>query len=309
MGLFGGGYMKEGPGIDKNAPKKKGLFLYIDVVFRKFTNLMGAGFLYFVISLPFLVITYVILSAFIMNGLGIISAIEQTAASVSEDAASVNEASQILYFSMRAMITIIVFNFFGSGPVSASYAYITRCYTRGEPVWMISDGWDKFKENLKQSLLLIILDIVVIVLGSNAIAFYTALAGASTGASATALIFAKYFTTVVLLLYMMMHIYIYQIMVTYECGFVDLIKSSLMLTIAKLPMSLLLIAITGVLSVLLTGALPNPLAGILIYAVIGHIFLRYPLEFYATRVIEKNIKSVKKKEQKNRAKITYLDQQ
>ncbi|MGN0164338.1 MAG: hypothetical protein ACI4EA_12300 [Candidatus Ornithomonoglobus sp.] len=307
MGIFGGGYMKEGPGIDKNAPKKKGVFLYIDIVFRKFMDLMGTGFMCFIISLPFLAFTYVVLASFIMNGLGISAAIESTAQSMAGEGADAEEVAQVLYFSMRSMITIIVYNFFGSGPVSASYAFITRCFTRGEHVWKMSDGWDKFKENLKQTIALLILDIVVISLASNAISFYSALAAANTGAMATLLTAAQCFTAVILVLYMMMHIYIYQIMVTYECSFIDLIKSSITIAIAKLPMSVLLTAVTGAVIFALLGMITNPRIGIIIYAVLGHIVLRYPLEFYASRVIEKNIKAVKKQEKKNRAKITYLD--
>ena len=35
MGLFNS-YLKEGPGVDKNAKRKKGIFLYFDIVFSKF---------------------------------------------------------------------------------------------------------------------------------------------------------------------------------------------------------------------------------------------------------------------------------
>ena len=38
MGLFFGGYDKAGPGVDPNAPKKKGFFLYMELVTRKFTK-------------------------------------------------------------------------------------------------------------------------------------------------------------------------------------------------------------------------------------------------------------------------------
>lgn len=299
--------MKEGPGVDKNAPKKKGFFLYIDIVFRKFLDLMCSGFVCFLVSLPFLAIAYVFLSTFIMNGLGISDAIEQTAAGTSIEGQSAEQIAQLLYFSMRAMITLLLYNILGSGPVSASYAFIARCFTRGEHVWKMSDGWDKFKENFKQSILILILDILVIALGSNAVGFYKALAAANNGALGAALMAAEYFTVVVILLYFMMHIYLYQIMVTYECGFGKLIRSSVTMTVAKLPMSVLLTAITSGLIVVLTGCISNPFIGIIIYAVIGHIFLRFPLEFYAARMIEKNIKAVKKKEDKNRPRITYID--
>ena len=50
MGLFGGNYMKEGPGVDKNAPKKKGFFLFWDIIIRKFTKMLGVNILHFVMS-------------------------------------------------------------------------------------------------------------------------------------------------------------------------------------------------------------------------------------------------------------------
>ena len=32
MGIFGGGYDKPGKGVDKNEPKKKGFFLFFDIL-------------------------------------------------------------------------------------------------------------------------------------------------------------------------------------------------------------------------------------------------------------------------------------
>ena len=49
--------------------------------------------------------------------------------------------------------------------LSAPYAYIMRCYTRGEHVWIWSDGWDKFKENLKYTVPILIIDSLIIALG------------------------------------------------------------------------------------------------------------------------------------------------
>lgn len=311
MGIFGG-YMKEGPGIDKNAKKKKGIFLYFDIVFRKFMKLISANFAYLIVSIPFLLLAYMVLSSFVISGFGLDELISESAQALASSAEATAEAGadaasyeQMFYFMIRSMVTILLFNFLGSGPASAAYAYVTRCYTRGEHAWIMSDGWDKMKENLKQSVLVLIIDILVIILGMNAIAFYTALAGNYTGGTNMILTMAKYIIFVIISLYFMMHIYIYQIMVTYECKFVNLMKSAALITLAKLPMSVLLslIAVGG--AVLLFTALPNPVLGILIYALIGIIVMRYSMEFYAARVLEKNIKAVKKQ---NTAKITYTDE-
>ena len=45
MGIFGYN-MKPGKGVDKNEPKKKGFFLFFDVLIHKFTKFLGANCLY-----------------------------------------------------------------------------------------------------------------------------------------------------------------------------------------------------------------------------------------------------------------------
>ncbi len=301
--------MKEGPGVDKNAPKKKGFFLFWDIIFQKFMKLMGSHLLYFVTSIIYLAFIYIIMSNFVMSGLGIDSAIEAVAQSAATDETSAETVAQLLYFTLRALITVLVFNFFGSGPVSAPYAYVMRCYTRGEHAWLMSDGWDKFKENLRQSIPVLIMDIAVIILGMNAFSFYSAMAREYAGGGMGMFLeLIRSFTAVIMILYMMMHIYIYQIMVTYKCTFGELLRASAMMTIAKLPMNLLLTAVTGGVTVLMFMYIPNPMVSVILYAVIGGMLLRYPLEFYASRVIEKNISAVKKAEEKNRAKIEYIEE-
>ena len=85
----------------------------------------------------------------------------------------------------------------------------------------------------------------------------------------------------------MSHIFMYQIMVTYECKFMDIIKNAIILTFAKLPMCILLSVIGVVLCALIYSYLG--FFGIVVYALIGMSFTRFPLEFYAARVIDKNI--------------------
>ena len=50
MGLFFN-YDKPGPGIDKNAPKKKGIFLFLELLGRNLSNLLLSNMLYFIVSL------------------------------------------------------------------------------------------------------------------------------------------------------------------------------------------------------------------------------------------------------------------
>ncbi len=50
FGLFN--YDKEGPGVDKNAPKKRGLFHFFDLYFKNFWKLTVNSVIYWLLSLP-----------------------------------------------------------------------------------------------------------------------------------------------------------------------------------------------------------------------------------------------------------------
>nr|DAI53010.1 MAG TPA: protein of unknown function DUF624 [Inoviridae sp.] len=54
FGLFD--YSKEGPGVDKNAPKKKGFVVFFEIYFRKFWKLICANLLYVLFTIPILTI-------------------------------------------------------------------------------------------------------------------------------------------------------------------------------------------------------------------------------------------------------------
>lgn len=294
MGLFGGGYDKPGKGVDKNAPKKKGFFLFWDVVFHKFTKFAGANTLYALTSIIWLMLLYIIAPVHASS----VSEVGELLQNAQMDADSI---SQSLIFGLRAVFAVSVFTLWGSGPSSAAYAYITRCFTTSTPVWVVSDGWDKFKENFKQSIIVVIVDAVVLILGMNAIYFYYNEYIVSGNLMWMTLC---YIVCVALVIYTMMHIYIYQLMVTFEYKMGQLYKNALILALGKLPMNLLFIVISfGITAGLFF--IVNPAVVILFLIILGLCITRYPMEFYATRVLEKIIAE---KEKKN-PKITYIEEE
>jgi len=52
LGLFSNNYESAGPGIAKNAPKKKGVALFFDILFRKFWLMIWLNILFFLFTLP-----------------------------------------------------------------------------------------------------------------------------------------------------------------------------------------------------------------------------------------------------------------
>ena len=255
--------------MDKDAPKKKGVFLFAEILSRKFFNLIKANLLLALTSIPFFAITLFLTARYVT--LAIIPNITMG-----------NMESAIF----NIFIAGFVFNLLGSGPASAAYAYVTRSFTRSEPVWVASDGFDAFKENFKYSILLVVVDIVVTYLAMNAVVVYGSMEGEFS-------VFLKIFVLSLYLVYAVSHAFAYQIMVTYECKFIDIIKYSIVMTFAKLPMCIILLAVTC--AVYMAIWFFNPVVATILYLVIGLTFTRYPLEFYAARVIEKNIEKTQPK--------------
>ena len=249
MGIFGGGYDKPGKGVDKNEPKKKGFFLFFDIVIRKFTKFLGANCLYAITSIIWIAILY-IFGGIVLSSTHIVQNVSDTIISLGTESSAENVQGSIMILIQLAF-SIGVFTFWGSGPATAAYSYITRCFTRGEHTWVLSDGADKFKENFKQGMVVVLIDAVLLVFGLNAILLY-------------------------------------QIMVTFECGIGSLYKNALLITLAKLPGNFFTTLI-GVLIYGALFTFVNPLAAAIIVVVIGLCVTCYPPQFYAARVIERSI--------------------
>lgn len=306
MGLFSTNYNKPGPGVSKNERKRKGLFLYIEIVVRKFLKLMQANFLYTLVSLPFLIALFLFISR-IIAPLAFRAFTTLDIRSVTSEEEQLNIMHVYIWFC--STLSLLIFNFIGFAPVSVAYAFITRCFTRGEHVWIWSDGKDIFKENIKQSFLIFLLDIAFVVFGVSAVLIYSINYKYNVNGMGNVFFMLMCFMYVILAVYMFMHYYIYQIMVTYECKTKELLKSSLIFAIGKLPMSILLTVICG--GIFILGAYyvgDNPFAFALVYSIIGLTFTRYPMEFYASRVIDKNIKIENKKKENKKARINYIEE-
>lgn len=275
MGFFNS-YYNPGPGVEKNEKKKKGFFAFFEVFGVKFFKLIKANVLFFAASLIYLFFAIFVLAPFVSQAFGL------------EVMLNNFEDSDLVKTVIYTIIACVLLNYFGSGPVSAGYAFVTRCFSRREHTWILSDGWAKFKENFVNGMLLLITDSVVIFLLMNAISIYSFMVAQGK----PFFMYLKYFSVMIFFVYMMAHIFAYQIMVTYECKFRDIIKNSIIMAMAKLPICVLLMVFTGAILFFLSYL---GFFTAVVYAVIGLSFARFPLEFYASRVIDKNIIMVKKK--------------
>ncbi|MBP3360433.1 MAG: DUF624 domain-containing protein [Clostridia bacterium] len=278
MGLFSFNYAKPGPGVDKDAPKKKGIFLYFELLGRKFFKLCQVNMLYFLCSIPYIALMFLFITGFFG---GYFTEMIQSINMPGEEISG--ESVSTILLMLTSLLTMLFFALWGSGPASASFAYVTRCFTREEHSWIWSDFIRIFKENFKQAMIVVVMDFVMLFLMLNALIQYWNL---YTTQNQFVFALLMYLCFMMFIIYTFMHFHIYQLMITFECKFRDLLKNALMLAFGKAPMNLVL----GALAIALLGVMFNYLQPVFALLLCFLVFLglvRYPIEFYSARTIQR----------------------
>lgn len=238
MGLFNSNYSAPGPGVSKNARRKKGIARFYEIFFRKFWDLIKLNILYIVTLLPTFAVIF-LLSGIISNKFGysesVINALQSSNQNFSEiDAANVSVTMDLLIrFTVSVVFTIL----WGGGPATAGFVYILRSFLWEEPVFLVSDYFKRIRMNFKQSLTVWIIDIIVFVLLCLAYFVYNSMP--------SILYFLKYVILVLAFFYTMLHLYINHLMVTYELSIPQLYKNSALFALSSLPFSVLTVFVVS----------------------------------------------------------------
>jgi len=264
MGLFFN-YDKPGPGVEKDAPRKKGAPLYFELLGRNFSKLMLANMLYFAVSLPVFAIYFIIISYF--SGIAM------------PDAAGTMASLQINF-----IITLMIMILWGVGPVSCGYAYILRNTAREEHTFLASDFFEKSKESFIRGVVFWFIDLVMLVSSATAVIVYKSLSE-SMGGIYTVLLFAS---GIIILLYTIMHFYIYEFEVTFENKLLQVYKNSFIMSLSTLPMCILITFIIYFCTTVILGFL-NPILSLIIAFVFWISVMRFIVDFYVARTIKRKL--------------------
>lgn len=236
MGIFNRNYSKPGPGISKNAPKKKGLNLFYEILFRKFWKIIQLNIMYIVTLIPTFAVVF-ILSGMISNKLAVnydtISGLTGTAFS-EVDSARISITMDLL---IRLLVSIFFTVFWGGGPVTSGFIYILRSFVWEDSVFLASDYFKHIKSNFKQSLIVWIIDIVVFTVMCYAYFFYSSMTNI--------MFFLKYVILVLAFFYTMLHLFLYHLLVTYKLSISKLYKNSALFALSSLPWCVLTIAVVS----------------------------------------------------------------
>ncbi len=178
-----------------------------------------------------------------------------------------------------------------TGPFTAGVCYVTRNWARDEHAFVWSDFRDAVKENWKQGLA------TSVITGFMPLILYVCFLFYGDMAKQNAFfLIPQVLSITVVLLWMCLLTYIYPQMVTYRLGYRDLLKNSLFMTIARLPMSLglkLLSILPAVLCSLVGFLTPYPQYAILVlglyYLVLGFSLSRFVGASYTNAVFDRFI--------------------
>ena len=186
-------------------------------------------------------------------------------------------------------VPFLLVTLWGSGPLSAAFSFVMRSFVYEKPIWIVSDSKPILKENLKQSLVVMLIDVGVLGLSAVAMEMYWTLEKTMPNGAVVFQIF-QYILLFIIIVYTIMHPYIYQLMITFDCTIKELYKNAMFLSLAKLPLNLLLMLIGAAIIIVpiwFFGIYPL-VVGILALTV-GIVLTRFPLEFYAVQNIQKEM--------------------
>ena len=209
---------------------KKGIFLYFELLLRKFWNYIKLNLLYVLTSLLTFAFYFVICAGFVVPV--ILGTIPEENFKIMADAAGGMDLELFygsLIWALSCIMSLIIITFFGGGVCSAGYHYILRNYARQENAYVFSDYFQHTKLNFKQSFLLSLIDKLLVSMLLISASYYYAMMFESNSGFVPVIAFALMIFA--LYLFGAMHIYMWTMMVTFKVTLKQLFKNSFLLTI------------------------------------------------------------------------------
>ena len=265
FGLFD--YSKEGPGVPKDAPPKSRFRIFFEVLARKFWNIAKVNLLFGIFNIPAILFLFLFagyLQLLITQNLGL----------------SAEEVSQNLFLGTIPLMSIFIcLPLITVGPAQAGMTYVLRNYSREEHAFIWGDFKEHALKNLKQSLIVSVINTFVTVLVILDIYFYFNYRTDNLLITA-----ASAFIIMAFIVFMMMSMYIYPMMVTFNLSIKQLYKNAFLFAIMKfLPNLFILIFIF----VLLFFSFYYPVIGYLLFIFITMGLISFITNFYVYSKIDK----------------------
>ena len=269
FGLFD--YNKPGPGVRKDEPEKKGIARYFDILGKRIWKLVSLNFLYTLFSIvPYLILytvcNYTIL--FVMN----------YSTEPEKMADWLNNGGTLLIM----LLALFIYSVGGGGASACGMANVIRKYVDDTHAWVWQDFWGSFKSNFIQGTIAFIIDCfaAAVLIFNFGIYNFTDFAGSD----GVVLTIVRALLLLVILVWGMMHVYIYPVIASFKFKLRDVYKNSFIMVFGRLPQTALAFLLSGAIGfvvVLLTSIILHfgLLIGIILFALMDYtkMFITYPL--------------------------------
>jgi len=180
-------------------------------------------------------------------------------------------------------IGLVALSALAMGPATCGITYITRNYVRQQHA-DITDLWDHAKSNLRQGILLGLLDIVVYALLLRNVGLAGELYTLS-DFSATLLFASRVISWLALVIYTFMRFYTYQLVVTFDMPLTHILKNAWLFAVLGLFRNLLALAILIV--TVIGFFMLNPIAELIFFAVFAFSFWSFTNNFITFPLVQK----------------------
>ncbi|MDI9482022.1 MAG: DUF624 domain-containing protein [Bacillota bacterium] len=268
FGLFD--YTKEGPGVPKDAPPKARFIIFFEVLARKFWNIIKINLLFLIFNLP--AILLLLLFAMYYNQLLLPQEILEGSGE--------ELLGYLSGFTFPLMLIFICLPLITVGPAQAGMTYVLRNYSREEHAFIWGDFIEKAKTNFKQSMIVSVINTIITILVMVDIYIYM-----NIETDTILLTIASSLIIVAFLIFMMMSMYIYPMMVTFNLSIKQLYKNALLFAIMKFIPNLLILIVCFL--VVIVPFYFAPFVGYILLIIITFGLVSYITNFYVYTKIDK----------------------
>lgn len=203
MSIFNN-YTKPGPGVPKDTPRKKGIKLFFELYFRKAGTYILLNLIYLLTLIPAIAIIWYILM-FLLNAVLPLDSEVLLTATV-----------------MSFILSVILCCVFSLSPFSAGFHYILRNCSFEMHTFVFTDFIDKFRQNMKNSLVFFFIDLFAVCLSLFCISAYLILS-----IKISLLVIPLTLFCIVLIVYALMTPYKWSMLVTFELSKKQILKNAL----------------------------------------------------------------------------------
>ncbi|MDD2456889.1 MAG: DUF624 domain-containing protein [Eubacteriales bacterium] len=256
FGLFD--FTREGPGVRKDEPDKGPVLGTLEILTRRFWELIKLNLMMLVFNLPALIVAFflaIYLLAALFPGLSVATLIESFQAlgleGTAEQSLEAAAVSQLTVFYLITAFALAGLQLVAAGPFQAGFAFILRNYIRDEHVFTWSDFREHARDNWRQSLLASLISVAALIVLVINLTFYRT----ADFLPASARMAIQILLSAAGLVWLLMQIYVYPMIVTFKLTLGQIYRNSLLFVILRLPSNLLYLLIAAVLLLVVPGAL------------------------------------------------------